>query len=112
MNYDVRRGQIYLADLNPVKGSEQGGVRPVVVVQNDVGNRYSTTIIVAPITGQKKVELPTHTRLYSSGLTKESTALLEQIRTIDKCRLIKYVGETTEDEMNEITEALRVSVDV
>ena len=112
MNYDVKRGQIYLADLNPVRGSEQGGVRPVVVVQNDVGNRYSTTIIVAPITGQKKVDLPTHTRLYSTGLTKESTALMEQIRTIDKCRLIKYVGETTEEEMNDIAEALRISVDV
>ena len=58
MNFDVRRGQIYLADLNSVKGSEQGGIRPVVVVQNDVGNKYSTTIIVAPITGQKKVDLP------------------------------------------------------
>ena len=112
MNFDVKRGQIYLADLNPVKGSEQGGVRPVVVVQNDIGNKYSTTIIVAPITGQKKVDMPTHTKLYSTGLTKESTALMEQIRTIDKCRIIKYVGETTEEEMNEITEALRVSVNI
>ena len=112
MNFDVRRGQIYLADLNPVKGSEQGGIRPVVVVQNDIGNKYSTTIIVAPITGQNKVNLPTHTKLYSTGLTKESTALMEQIRTIGKCRIIKYVGETSEEEMNEITEALRVSIDV
>ena len=112
MIFDVRRGQIYLADLNPVKGSEQGGIRPVVVVQNDMGNKYSTTIIVVPITGQKKINLPTHTKLYSMGLTKESTALMEQIRTIDKCRLIKYVGEASEEEMNDITEALRVSVDV
>ena len=80
---EIKRGQIYLADLNPVMGSEQGGVRPVVVIQNDVGNRFSPTIIVAAITAQIKKNIPTHAPLKSIGLPKESIALLEQIRTIE-----------------------------
>ena len=109
---EIKRGQIYLADLNPVIGSEQGGVRPVVVIQNDVGNRFSPTIIVAAITGRMKKDMPTHAKLRSTGLLKNSIALLEQIRTIDKCRLIEYVGEVSESEMNGIVEALRKSIDV
>ena len=109
---EIKRGQIYLADLNPVMGSEQGGVRPVVVIQNDVGNRFSPTIIVAAITAQIKKNIPTHAPLKSIGLPKESIALLEQIRTIDKCRLIEYVGEVSKPEMNGIVEALRKSIDV
>lgn len=101
-----------MADLNPVIGSEQGGIRPVVVIQNDRGNHYSPTIIVAAITGQIKRELPTHTKLKTTGLPKHSTALLEQIRTIDKTRLLEKLGEVSTEEMNRITEALRVSIDV
>ena len=108
----VKRGEIYLADLNPVMGSEQGGICPVVIIQNDVGNRFSPTIIVAAITGQMKKDMPTHAKLKSTGLLKNSIALLEQIRTIDKCRLIEYVGEVSKSEMNEIVEALRKSIDV
>jgi len=101
-----------MADLNPIIGSEQGGVRPVVVIQNDMGNRYSPTVIVAAITGRDKHSLPTHVRLTSSALPKDSQVLLEQIRTIDKTRLLNYLGEISCDEMNCITEALRVSIDV
>ena len=108
---EIKRGQIYMADLNPVIGSEQGGIRPVVVIQNDRGNHYSPTIIVAAITGQIKRELPTHTKL-KTGLPKESTALLEQIRTVDKSRLLEKIGEVSAEEMSRITEALRVSIDV
>lgn len=109
---EIKRGQIYLADLNPVLGSEQGGVRPVVVIQNDVGNRFSPTVIVAAITARVKKDMPTHANLRSTGLLKNSIALLEQIRTVDKCRLIEYVGEVSKTEMNGITEALRKSIDV
>jgi mRNA interferase MazF len=109
---EIKRGEIYLADLNPVMGSEQGGVRPVVVIQNDIGNRFSPTIIVAAITGRYKKDMPTHAPLKSIGLPKDSIALLEQIRTIDKCRLLEYVGEVSEKEMNGIVEALRKSMDV
>ena len=101
-----------MADLNPIIGSEQGGVRPVVVIQNDMGNRYSPTVIVAAITGRDKHSLPTHVRLTSPALPKDSQALLEQIRTIDKTRLLNHLGEISFDEMNCITEALRVSIDV
>ena len=109
---EIKRGQIYLADLNPVMGSEQGGVRPVVVIQNDIGNRFSPTIIVAAITARIKKDMPTHAKLRSTGLLKDSVALLEQIRTIDKCRLIEYVGEVSKSEMNGIVDALRKSIDV
>lgn len=112
MCFEIKRGQIYLADLNPVKGSEQGGVRPVVVIQNDIGNKFSPTIIVSAVTGRLKKDMPTHAQLKSTGLLKDSTALLEQIRTIDKCRLLEYMGEVSETEMEDIAEALRKSVDV
>jgi mRNA interferase MazF len=112
MAAEIKRGQIYMADLNPVIGSEQGGIRPVVIIQNDRGNRFSPTVIVAAITGQDKRNLPTHTKLKTTGLPKESTALLEQIRTLDKSRLLEKLGDVSESEMNRITEALRVSIDV
>ena len=112
MDFDVKRGQIYLADLNPVVGSEQGGVRPVVVIQNNWGNKYSPTIIVAAITSREKRPIPTHARLYANELPRNSYALLEQIRTIDKSRLISYIGRVSYKEINAINEALSVSVDL
>lgn len=110
---EIKRGDIYKADLSPVVGSEQGGIRPVVIVQNDMGNHYSPTIIVVPITTRlNKKNLPTHTKINNSSLLKESIALMEQIRTIDKSRLIEFIGVLNESEMNRITEALRISIDV
>lgn len=93
---EIKKGQIYYADLSPVVGSEQGGIRPVLIVQNDTGNRFSPTVIVAPITtkGMLKASVPTHKDLNDDcGLPQKSTALLEQLRTIDKSRLSKYVGQ-------------------
>ena len=111
----VKRGEIYYADLSPVIGSEQGGIRPVIIIQNDIGNKYSPTVIVAAITSQiNKAKLPTHIELSAEnyGLQKDSVVLLEQIRTIDKSRLIEFIGVLNESEMNRITEALRISIDV
>lgn len=109
---DIKRGQIYMADLSPVIGSEQGGIRPVVVIQNDVGNRFSPIVIVAAITGRIKKTLPTHTVLKSTGLLRNSICLLEQIRTVDKSRLLDYVGEVSNNEMNAIVAALSISLDI
>ena len=109
----VRRGEIYYADLSPVVGSEQGGVRPVLVVQNDIGNKYSPTIIAAAITSQlNKAKLPTHINLPAEeyGLPKNSVVLLEQIRTIDKRRLKDKIGELPNDIMNMVNEALMISL--
>jgi len=109
----IKRGDIFYADLSPVIGSEQGGVRPVLVVQNDIGNRYSPTIIVVAITSQiNKAKLPTHVEIKSSdyGLPKDSVLLLEQIRTIDKRRLEEKIGHVTEDIMDKVNEALLVSL--
>lgn len=108
----VKRGDIFYADLSPVVGSEQGGVRPVLIVQNDVGNRYSPTVIAAAITSQKeKSKLPTHIELSSQscGLSRDSIVLLEQIRTIDKRRLKERMGRLDSDSMNQINHALEVS---
>lgn len=110
MNY--KRGDIFYADLSPVVGSEQGGVRPVLIVQNDVGNRYSPTVIAAAITSQKeKAKLPTHIELKAaeSGLPKDSIVLLEQIRTIDKQRLKERMGNLRGDSMGKINQALSIS---
>ena len=109
---NVRRGDIFYADLSPVVGSEQGGVRPVLIVQNDVGNRFSPTVIAAAITSQKdKARLPTHIQLNStgSGLGRDSIVLLEQIRTIDKRRLKEHMGRLDEQSMNRINQALEIS---
>ncbi|QEK11442.1 type II toxin-antitoxin system PemK/MazF family toxin [Crassaminicella thermophila] len=108
----VKRGDIFYADLSPVVGSEQGGVRPVLVVQNDIGNKYSPTVIVAAITSQiNKAKLPTHIEISASeyGLPKDSVVLLEQIRTIDKKRLREKIGHSDEEMMNKVNEALLIS---
>lgn len=108
----VKRGDIYYADLSPVVGSEQGGIRPVLIVQNDVGNRFSPTVIAAAITSQKeKSKLPTHIELTSlnCGLSRDSVVLLEQIRTIDKKRLKEKMGRIDDRSMNEINRALSIS---
>ena len=112
MNNTIKRGDIYYADLSPVVGSEQGGIRPVLIVQNDVGNRFSPTVIAAAITSQKeKSKLPTHIEIPSSncGLSKDSVVLLEQIRTIDKKRLKERMGELNGNSMQKINYALSVS---
>ncbi|GHU52789.1 mRNA interferase [Clostridia bacterium] len=108
----VRRGEIYYADLNPVQGSEQGGLRPVLIVQNDVGNKHSPTVIAAAITSQReKAKLPTHIELAADkcGLRTDSVVLLEQIRTIDKRRLKERMGELEPDAMKQVNTALTVS---
>ena len=109
---NVHRGDIYYADLSPVIGSEQGGIRPVLIVQNDVGNRFSPTVIAAAITSQKdKTKLPTHIQVHSSesGLSKESIVLLEQIRTLDKRRLKECMGRLDDESMHRIDHALSIS---
>jgi mRNA interferase MazF len=112
MNNSILRGDLYYADLNPVVGSEQGGVRPVLIIQNDVGNRHSPTVIIAAITSKSgKAILPTHCPLSEeTGLDRDSVALLEQIRTIDKQRLKEYVGVLGQDDMQEVDRALTISV--
>lgn len=111
MDRKIMRGEIYYADLSPVIGSEQGGLRPVLVLQNNVGNKHSPTVIVAVITSRLgKAKLPTHVKLEVSYLAKDSMVLLEQIRTIDKSRLLEYVGHVTSDEMALIETALLVSI--
>jgi mRNA interferase MazF len=109
---NIKRGDIYYADLSPVVGSEQGGVRPVLIIQNDIGNRYSPTVIAAAITSRStKANLPTHIRLMAneSGLAKDSVVLLEQIRTIDKRRLKERMGSLDLGEMGKVDEALSIS---
>lgn len=108
----IRRGDIYYADLSPVVGSEQGGIRPVLIIQNNVGNRYSPTVIAAAITSRgSKAKLPTHIKLYAdnSGLSKDSVVLLEQIRTIDKTRLKEKMGTLSPYDMYKVDEALSIS---
>lgn len=113
MNSQIRRGEIYYADLSPVVGSEQGGVRPVLVLQNDVGNKYAPTVIVSAITSQLgKAKLPTHIELSAQqyNLPKNSVALLEQIRTLDKRRLQERVTILGPDKMREVNKALLISL--
>ena len=109
----VRRGEIYYADLSPVVGSEQGGMRPVLIVQNDTGNRHSPTVIAAAITSQMgKAKLPTHIELTSrtTGLNRDSVILLEQIRTIDKSRLRERMGKLDDATMKAVDNAINVSL--
>ena len=109
---NIKRGDIFYADLSPVIGSEQGGIRPVLIVQNDVGNRFSPTVIAAAITSQhSKANLPTHISLRASGsgLAKDSVVLLEQIRTIDKKRLKEKMGALYTISMSRVDEALTIS---
>jgi len=108
----LRRGDIFYGDLSPVIGSEQGGVRPVLIIQNDIGNKYSPTVIVAAITSQiNKAKLPTHVELeaFKYGITKDSVILLEQIRTIDKRRLKEKIGHLSEELMKQVDTAIQIS---
>ena len=108
----IKRGDIYYADLSPVVGSEQGGVRPVLIVQNDIGNKYSPTVIAAAITSQQsKTKMPTHISIegHNCGLQKDSVVLLEQIRTIDKQRLKEKMGAIDHNSMSRIDNALSIS---
>ena len=109
---NVKRGELYYADLSPVVGSEQGGIRPVLVVQNDVGNKYSPTIIAAAVTSKiNKAKLPTHIELPSAyGLAKDSVILLEQIRTLDKRRLKERIGELPPATMVKVNRAILISL--
>lgn len=110
---NIQRGDIFYADLSPVVGSEQGGIRPVLIVQNDVGNRYSPTVIAAAITSQmEKAKLPTHINIKGDGcgLAKNSVVLLEQVRTIDKKRLKERMGKVENNYMNRVDRALVVSL--
>ena len=109
----VRRGDIYYAQLNPVVGSEQGGIRPVLIIQNDIGNQYSPTTIVAAITSQiNKAKLPTHVEISAAktGLEKDSVILLEQIRTIDKSRLKQKIAVLDEETMAKVNRAIEISL--
>jgi len=108
----IKRGDIFYADLSPVIGSEQGGIRPVLIVQNDIGNKYSPTVIAAAITSQiNKAKLPTHIEISAQeyGLAKDSVILLEQIRTIDKKRIREKIGHLDDELMEEVNEAIGVS---
>lgn len=107
---EIKRREIYYADLSPVVGSEQGGNRPVLIIQNDVGNKHSPTTIVAAITSRKtKASLPTHVEIQTQGLAKDSVVLLEQIRTIDKSRLKEYIGELEFSAMQKVDRAIVTS---
>ena len=108
----VKRGDIYYADLSPVVGSEQGGIRPVLIIQNDIGNKFSPTVIAAAITSKTdKSKLPTHIDVYAEkyGLARDSVILLEQIRTLDKKRLKEKMGHLDDDLMNRVNNAITVS---
>lgn len=111
---EIKRGELYYADLSPVVGSEQGGVRPVLIIQNDIGNKYSPTIIAAAITSQiGKAKIPTHIELSKSeydGLQKDSVVLLEQLRTLDKRRLKEKIGVLNARKMEKVNKALLISL--
>ena len=110
---NILRGDLYYADLTPVTGSEQGGVRPVLMIQNDMGNRFSPTVSIAAVTSrQDKHPLPTHVPVSPNhcGLKEHSVVLLEQIRTIDRVRLREYIGRLTEEDMKQVDQALRISI--
>jgi mRNA interferase MazF len=109
----VKRGDVFYANLNPVVGSEQGGVRPVLVIQNDIGNKYSPTVIVAAITSRiNKAKLPTHVEIPAgyTNLDKDSVVLLEQIRTLDKKRLQRHIAHLGEDVIEDINQSLEISL--
>ena len=109
----IKRGELYYADLSPVVGSEQGGIRPILIVQNDTGNKYSPTVIAAAVTSKlTKAKLPTHIELNEGefGLSKDSVVLLEQIRTLDKKRLKERIGELSPVKMQKVNVALLISL--
>lgn len=110
---NVKRGDIYMADLSPVVGSEQGGTRPVLVIQNDIGNQYSPTTIIAAITSKiSKAKLPTHVEISArqNGLLKDSVILLEQLRTVDKGRLKEKISQVHKSQMDKVDKAIEISV--
>ncbi|CAH2214995.1 type II toxin-antitoxin system PemK/MazF family toxin [Tepidibacter aestuarii] len=112
-NLEIKRGDIFYGDLSPVIGSEQGGVRPVLIIQNDIGNKYSPTVIIAAITSQiNKAKLPTHIEINANdyGLNRDSVVLLEQVRTIDKKRLREKIGSFDNDMMKKVDEGLQISL--
>lgn len=111
---NILRGDIFYADSNPVIGSEQGGYRPVLIIQNNTGNRFSLTVIVAAISGRAytKVILPTHVEVWQSGLKSESVILLEQVRTINKQRLCNYIGNLDRSEMEKVDRRLKISLGI
>jgi mRNA interferase MazF len=109
----LKRGDVFLADLSPVVGSEQGGTRPVLIIQNNIGNRFSPTVVIAAITAQiQKAKLPTHVEIHASecGFERDSVILLEQIRTIDKVRLTDKITHLNEPYMDKVNEALQISL--
>lgn len=109
----IKRGDIFYADLDPIIGSEQGGIRPVIVVQNNVGNKYSQTLVVLPISSAKKNNMPTHIQIKGSKLLpKNSIVLAEQIRTIDRNRLLRYVGSVGLEVMEKVDRAVKISIGV
>lgn len=115
MSRKVYRGDMYYADLSPITGSEQGGIRPVLIIQNNIGNRYSPTVIVAAMSGKttEKANLPTHYKVRAyAGLKEESLILLEQIRTIDKQRLGDYIGQLGQKDMEQVDRCLAISLDL
>ena len=109
----IKRGDVFFADLDPVVGSEQGCIRPVLVVQNNIGNRYSPTLVVLPLSTAKKNHMPTHINICGSkSLPKDSIVLAEQIRTIDRYRLREYVGSIDKEIMDKINRAMKISIGV
>ena len=114
-NLEIKRGYLYYADLSPVVGSEQGGIRPVLIIQNDIGNKYSPTVIVAAITSQiNKAKIPTHIEISAKeyGLEKDSVILLEQIRTLDKLRLREKIGKLSDYKMAFVDRAMQISLGI
>lgn len=113
MGIRISRGDLFYADLSPVIGSEQGGIRPVLIIQNDLGNKYSPTVIAAAITSQvDKKHLPIHIPISAEFLDKDSIVLLEQVRTIDKRRLVKYIGKLSDEYIERIDWALAISLGI
>ena len=110
---EVKKGEMYYADLSPVVGSEQGGIRPVIILQNDKGNHYSPTTIIASVTSRKKKKhLPTHIKIKIPNSKRKSVVMLEQVRTIDKSRLLEYIGKLDNGTMQEIDNAVKISFDI
>ena len=110
---EVKKGEMYYADLSPVVGSEQGGIRPVIILQNDKGNHYSPTTIIASVTSRKKKKhLPTHIKIKIPNSKRKSVVMIEQVRTIDKSRLLEYIGKLDNGTMQKIDNAVKISFDI
>ena len=111
---NIKRGDIFYADLSPVIGSEQSGIRPVLVIQNDIGNKYSPTVIVLAITTKRKSNIPTHINVKAGncGLEKDSVILVEQVRTLDKIRLKEKIGSLDDETMDKVKKALKISLNI